>query len=141
MNAHEEAIIRTFITPARRTRWLESLASAKRRPAMLDRLNHCQDLDERYATLLPSNTDLVGLLRSRGAPNMCYVLSCTDGIDGSVLPLDEAVSATTSGGWGTIISCIPARLAYYYDECGARRMLLERAPTRQATAAKRRMRL
>ena len=32
------------------------------------------------------------------------------------------------GGWGTIVSCLPGRLAYYYDEEGARRMLLERAP-------------
>lgn len=115
------------MAPARRTRWLESLASAKRRPRMLDRLNHCIDLDERYATLVPSNTDMAALLRARGAPKTCYVLSCTDDIDGQVLPLDEAISAAESGGWGTIISCIPGRLAYYYDECGARRMLLQRA--------------
>jgi hypothetical protein len=129
MNEHEEAIIRAFITSARRARWLESLGSAKRRPPMLDRLNHCQDLDERYATLLPSNTDVVALLRSRGAPGTCYVLSCTEAISGRVLPLAEAVSGAASGGWGTIISCIPGRLAYYYDECGERRMLLERPAT------------
>lgn len=70
MNEIEEAIIRAFITLARRIRWLESLASAKRRARMLDCLNHCRDLDERYATLLPSNTDVVALLRSRGAPSL-----------------------------------------------------------------------
>jgi hypothetical protein len=61
---------------------------------------------------------------------MHYVRSCTtDGIDGSVLPPNEAVSAAALGGWGTILSCIPGGLAYYYDECGARRMLLDRAPS------------
>lgn len=127
MNEIEEAIIRAFITPARRTRWLESLASAKRRARMLDHLNHCRDLDERYATLLPSNTDVVALLRSRGAAPMCYVLSDTKEIDGQMLPLAEAVSAAELGGWGTIISCIKGQLGYYYDELGERRMLLERA--------------
>jgi hypothetical protein len=126
MTEHEEAIVRAFIASARRSRWLESLASSKRRPRMVDRLNHCQDLDDRYTTMLPSNADVVGVLRSRGAPATCYVLSCTAEIDGQVMALDEAVSAAELAGWGTIISCIPGRLAYYYDECGARRMLLER---------------
>lgn len=127
MNEIEEAIIRAFIAPARRKRWLESLASAKRRARILDHLNHCRDLDERYATLLPSNTDVVALLRSRGAPDRCYVLSATQEIDGQTLPLDEAVWAAELGGWGAIFSCIPGQLGYYYDECGERRMLLERA--------------
>ena len=127
MNSHEEATIRAFVIPSRRTRWLESLASAKRRRSCLDKLNHCRDLDERYATALPSNTDIVSLLRSCGAPARCYLLSDTKEIDGLELPLEEAVSATEAAGWGTIISCIPGRLAYYYDESGDRRMLLKRA--------------
>jgi len=44
-----------------------------------------------------------------------------------VSPLDEAVSDAERGGWGMIIGGIPGRLAYYYDECGEWRMLLERA--------------
>jgi hypothetical protein len=127
MNENEEAIIRAFITPARRARWLEFLASAKRRPRILDRLNHCRDLDERFATQLPSNADIIALLRAHGAPATCYVLSCTDDIDRRTLPLEEAISAAELGGWGTIVGCVPGRLAYYYDECGARRMLLVRA--------------
>ena len=93
---------------------------------MLDRLNHCLDIDERYATVLRSNANVVALLRSHGAKKTCYVLSCAKDLDGKTLPVDEAVSAASLGGWGTIISCIPGRLAYYYGECGERRMLLER---------------
>ncbi len=102
------------------------LASDKRRVRMLDRLNHCRDLDERYTTVLPPAANVLELLRSRGAPTTCYVLSDTKEIDGRELPLDEALSATELAGWGTIISCISGRLAFYYDERGARRMLLER---------------
>ncbi len=130
MSEVEEAIIRAFIIPTRRTRWLNSLASAKRRAPMLDRLNHCRDLDERYATLLPANTDVIALLRSRGAPALGYVLSDIKEIDGQMFPLAEAISATELSGWGTILSCVTGQLGYYYDEGGTRRMLLERASSK-----------
>jgi len=126
VNRNEELLVRAFISPARRTRWLQSLASVKRRGPFLDRLNHCQDIDERFATPLPSNADVITLLKSHGAPETCYVVSCTADIDGRELPLTKAVEDAEFHGWGTIISCIPGRLAYYYDECGERRMLLER---------------
>ncbi|HUG90964.1 MAG TPA: hypothetical protein VML55_09030 [Planctomycetaceae bacterium] len=66
------------------------------------------------------------LLRQRGAPEMCYVISCTSEIDGQRLALEEAIERMQAGGWGTLISCIPGTLACYYDECGERRMILER---------------
>jgi len=122
----EESIVRGFILAERRSRWLAMLRSPGRRRAFLDRLNHCGDLDERHARLLPSNADVAGLLRARGAPRTCYVLSDHDEIDGRTMALDEALLAATAGGWGTILCCIPGRLGYYYDEQGARRMLLER---------------
>jgi hypothetical protein len=129
MHPHEEAMIRAFVAPPRRTRWLESLASPKRRSGFLDHLNHCRDIDDRYATPVPSNADVVALLKAHGAPATCYILSATDALDGRELPLAEAVAQAHSGGWGTLLSCIPGRLAYYYDECGERRMLLKRAAT------------
>lgn len=129
MHPHEEATIRAFVVPARRTRWLESLTSEKRRRAFLDRLNHCRDIDERYATPLSSNADVVAVLRANGAPATCYVLSDTAALDARELPLAEAVAEAESSGWGTLISCLPGRLAYYYDECGERRMLLKRLVT------------
>jgi len=126
MHAHEEATIRAFVHPPRRPRWLESLASAERRSRFLARLNHCRDLDERYARLLPSNADVVAILRRCGAPATCYVVSATMALDGREMPLEEAVAEASQGGWGTILSCLPGQLAYYHDECGERRLLLER---------------
>jgi hypothetical protein len=128
MHPHEEATIRAFFSPLRRSRWLESLASPKRRNMILDKLNHCKDLDHRFATLLPSNIDVVNVLKSHGAPKSCYVLSSTLALDGCELELSEAISQIELAGWGTIISCIPGQLAYYYDECGERRFLLAREP-------------
>lgn len=125
MNTHEDAIIRSFIASPRRPRWLELLVSDKR-GRMVGKLNHCTALDERYTTALPKDTDVVALLRSKGAPQTCYVLSCDDAIDGQEMELTEAFAKTRDGGWGTIIGCIPGKLAFYYDELGDRRILLER---------------
>ena len=126
MQPHEEATICSFFNPQRRSRWLESLASPKRRCTILDKLNHCRDLDHRFATQLSSKTDVVSVLKSHGAPESCYVLSSTLGLDGRQLELSEAISQTELAGWGTIISCIPGQLAYYYDKCGELRVLLIR---------------
>ena len=91
MHPHEEATIRAFFSPLRRSRWLESLASPKRRNKILDKLNHCQDFDHRFVTLLSSKTDVVSLLDSLGAPKSCYVISSTLTLDGCELELSEAI--------------------------------------------------
>lgn len=129
MNPREEATIRAFVDPRRRLRWLGSLASEERRVVFLDRLNHCRDLGERYAMPLPSNADVVAILKVRGALKNCYVLSADESLDGREMPLEKAVVKSMRGGWGTILCCLPGRLAFYYfyyDECGERRFLLER---------------
>jgi hypothetical protein len=125
-HSHDEAIVRAFIASPRRNRWLESLASAKRRRKFLDCLNHCHDFDERYVTSLPKNTDIESLLTARGAPANCYVISDSVELDNRELSLAEAIEQAEAQGWGTIISCIPGQLAYFYDECGERQFLLER---------------
>src|SRR5262245_56664858 len=124
MHAHEEAMVRAFIAPARRARWLDLLGSTKRRRLFLHRLNHCRDIDERYATPLPSNANVVAILRSRGAPSTCFVVSDCKEIDARELPLVEAINQVESCPWGTLVSCLPGLLAYYQDEAGTRRRLL-----------------
>jgi hypothetical protein len=56
-------------------------------------------------------------------------MSSIAALDARELPLAEAVTETELGGWGTLISCVPGRLAYYYDESGDQRLLLERTNT------------
>lgn len=119
----EELLIETFIASHRRSRWLTKLASAKRRQ-FLDGLNHCADFDPRYTRPVPASLDLLALLRSRGAPTTCYVVSDSAALDGREMALEEAISAVEANGWGTLISCVPGRLACYIDEAGTRRRLL-----------------
>lgn len=124
----EEIIVRAFIAPHRRSRWMLSIASTTKRSKFLDCLNHCQDFDPRYVRSIAATGDsLVSLLRALGAPKTCYVVSAIAAIDGEELPLAEAIAVAESAGWGTIISCVTGRLAYYIDEAGTdRRFLLIR---------------
>ncbi len=124
----EDALIDAFIVPAKRERYKGQLIKPKRRAKLLDGLNHCSDFDPRYATELPSSTDVVALLRSRGAPETCHVISDVRELDGREMGLREAVDEIEVHMWGTLIGCIPGRLAYYYGEAGEQRLLLERAP-------------
>lgn len=126
LHPHEAAIIDSFILGERRERYRLKLASPRERSRFLDRLNHCRDIDARFATDLDGNADAVDELRRRGAPQTCYVLSSALTIDGQTLPLDEAVARAQHAGWGTILSCIAGRIAFFYDEEGQRRMILHR---------------
>jgi hypothetical protein len=126
MHPSEEATIRAFIDSSRRPRWLELLGSPKRRPEILDRLNHCGDFDLRYALQLEKGDDPMVILTKHRAPVKCYVTSGSEKLDGRELPLNEAIYATELEGEGTLICCIPGRLAYYYGESGEQRLLLER---------------
>lgn len=126
MHPHEESLIRSFILRKRRPRWLQNLQSSNKRSRMLDRLNHCRDFDARFARELGSTAQVYELLVARHAPRTCYVLSDNKEIDGREMELSSAIEQAKLGGWGTLIGCIPTRLAYYYGECGERQMILER---------------
>jgi hypothetical protein len=90
-----------------------------------------RDLDSRFARLIPPSThtllDLARLLRSRGAPATCVLLAEDAALDGTELPLDDALEAVVGRGMGAFISCLPGRLAYFEGEEAADRYLLERA--------------
>jgi hypothetical protein len=51
---------------------------------------------------------------------MCYVLSERREIDGRTMPLAAALAAVVGRGMGTVLSCIPGRLAYHESEEGDR---------------------
>lgn len=120
----EAATIRAFVVRAKRDRYLSFLGNEKRRRKFLDCLNHCRDLDDRFATVLPSAIDVVQLLESHGAPSECWVISDNPEIDRRDMALAEAVAQLHWASWGTILSCIPGRLAYYRDEAGTKRHLV-----------------
>jgi hypothetical protein len=124
----ELVLLRTFLQPQRVERWRLSLASAARRSGFLDHhLNHVRDLDDRRVTALGRHDDALAVLRARGAPTDAIVVSADPAIDGRRLPLAAVIAHLGASAWGTLVGCVPGRLAYFHDEEGTgRRLVLER---------------
>jgi hypothetical protein len=137
----EEALIRAFIVPAKRQRYLDKLSSPKaRRKFLAEHLYHMGDLDDRYAERLDDRIPLVEhatrraahidaiyeLLRGRGAPPPCYVIS-TGELDGQHGDLHDVLERVVGLFEGTLISCLPGRLAYFEGEGPRERYILERS--------------
>lgn len=122
---HLEALIDAFVVAERRERYRFLVRTPKRRGELRNRLAHWRDFDARRAVALPrdaqaSATAVAQFLEMRGAPSSCYVLSEWGEYDGRVMPLADATGAIVGRGMGTVLSCIPGRLAYYESEDGGR---------------------
>src|SRR5215510_4119696 len=130
MNTHEEMFARNFINPKKRDRYLSLLDTSRGRSKVTKGLDHCEDIDRRYANQLPVNQQnpnaIEKMLRQKGAPEVCHVMSTNPEIDEKEMPLGEALKKTIGMGMGTLISCIPGRLAYFENEDAGERYILER---------------
>ena len=129
---HEMQFVRHFVVPAKRSRYLSLLESRRGRTKFVRALDHFADLDMRRATLVPPDAqtphDIESLLRRKGAPDTCIITSSNDTIDGSNTSLREALQQTIGEGFGTIISCVAGRLAYFEGEDTSTRYILEYSP-------------
>ena len=76
--------------PKKRARYLSLLESKRGRDKLLDGLNHCRDLDGRFAELIPANQQsaqsIERLLKSKGAPDVCHVMSSNPDLDNREMP-------------------------------------------------------
>lgn len=130
---HETAFVRAFVIPQKRARLLDLLANPKRRFNVLETLSHFRDLDQRFARRLSpseqSPTTILAVLKSRGAPQGCYLISEEPQLDGKTMPLQQALERIVGMGIGTIVSCIPGRLGYFEGEEIGDRWILERRST------------
>lgn len=129
VTSHDVEFVRAFIVADKQARYLEKLSSPKKRGPFLDRLNHQLDYQPERATLVPrgqqSDTNIEALLKSRGAPPKCWVISSWHEWDARETLLREALSAVVGSGMGTVLSCVAGRLAYYEAEDAAHRYILE----------------
>src|SRR5882724_3995143 len=109
LNPHEEQFARAFIVPAKQERYLSMLESAKGRVRLLAKFPHCRDLNMSYTTLVPAAQQhakaILKLLKQRGAPDLCYVISADCDIDNRELPLEKALDEAVGMNMGTFISC------------------------------------
>lgn len=130
INHHEEQLMKRFIVPAKRNRYRELLSSERGRQKIIKNLDHFRDLDERYIQSLPANLHqpkwIENLLKEKGAPPECHVMSSNNKFDGQDLALGEALQHTIGKGFGTFLSCISGKLAYYESEEANFRYLLQR---------------
>ena len=130
MNIHEEQFVRSFIVPEKRARYLELLDSKRGRKKLRDGLYHCSDIDERFAHLVPPAEQwaepVERILKSKGAPETCYLLSAEDEFNEREMLLSEALEEVVNSGSGTFVSCIPGKLGYFEFEDANERYILEK---------------
>jgi hypothetical protein len=129
--SYEEALIQAFVRPDRRQRLLELLTNSNGRRKLRESLAHFRDLDPRFAQRVPASKqhapDIEAILREKGAPDLCHVLSESEKLDGRELLLALALGGILGQGMGTFVSCIPGRLGYFEAEDAGERYILERA--------------
>lgn len=117
---HEAEFVRSFVAPQRQARFLELLSNPKRRAKFLSDLAHKAPFDPRWIVSLPSSlqnpTALYKLLRSKGAPEECWVFTEAERLDHSFQGLANILALTVGYGMATCISCLPGGLAYFENE-------------------------
>jgi len=131
---HEQGAIRAFVQRDKHERFLGFLANPKNRKKFTESLSHFRWFDRRFATPIPWNVDpklklwerhvqgidnIYGLLKSKGAGLNCWAISEDPGIDGRELDLKAALEHVNGRQIGTILSCVPGKLAYFESEVEA----------------------
>jgi hypothetical protein len=127
--ADEIALVKAFVVPSKQARYAGFVGSPKRRRSFVRELYHFRDFDPAVVVELPSAMQSGGLLeelRRRGAGNTCYIMSAHAKVDGKTELLADAVSRVFAFLDGTIISCVPGRLAYFEGEAPKNRFILHR---------------
>jgi hypothetical protein len=125
---HDESVIAAFVKRNKRERYREILSNAHSRHKFTCKLAHFADFDSRYRLPIPSNKHFVENiaieLRSRHSPNIVFAISEDPTLDQKEIPLLEALQQVVGRGMGTVLSCIPGRLAFVETE--DERFILER---------------
>jgi len=126
--SHEEELVKAFILPVRRERYLEFLKSPKKRAKFIAQLPHFKHFNPKFVASIPGNqqnpTALLKLLVGKGAGPSCWVMSEDSALDGQEMDLEAALKESVGRQIGTFLSCVPGRLAYFEDE--EDRYILER---------------
>lgn len=127
---HEIEFIRAFVIPQKKQRFLEFVSSKKGRAKFTSELDHPTFIKSGFITkITPSQQTFQGIsfiLKNKHAPDICYVISSNEEIDSNELQITLALKKTIARGFGTILSLIPGKLAYFENEDGDMRFILEK---------------
>ena len=125
---NEQALIAAFVKRGKRDRYHEILSEARLRHKFIERLAHFADFDAKYRLPIPSNKLFVGNiareLQRRHSPSTVFAISEDPGLDQKEIELIEGLQRVVGRGIGTVLSCIPGRLAFVETE--HERFILER---------------
>jgi hypothetical protein len=125
---NELALIAAFVKRSKRDRYREILSNPRLRHKFTNQLAHFTDFDPKYRLPIPSNKLFVGNsaaeLKKRHSPNIVHAISEDPALDQKEVPLVEALNQIVGRGMGTVLSCIPGRLAFVETE--DERFILER---------------
>lgn len=134
MNAieHEIKFVESFIRKEKRERYSLALkGSAKHRKKILDKFYHSLIMHLLPECIIHLNSSLQSiisirhLLLSKNAPLSCYLMGNSE-LDKKTIALDDALNMVVGYDSGTVISCIPGKLAYYEAEGKNCRYILEK---------------
>jgi hypothetical protein len=125
---HEQALLQAFVKRNKRDRYREILSNPRRRHKFTHQLAHFTDFDPNYHLSIPSNkllVDNMGFeLQKRHSTSIVFAIFEDPSLDQRELPLVEALKQIVGRGMGTVLSCIPGRLAFVETE--GERFFLER---------------
>jgi hypothetical protein len=125
---HSEHLLISFMKRSKRERYREILSQPRLRHKFTNQLAHFKDFDPKYRLAIPSNQLHVGNiaheLQKRHSPGIVYAISENSGLDQKELPLMDALEEIVGRGMGTVLSCIPGRLAFVETE--DERFIMER---------------
>jgi hypothetical protein len=128
--SREVQLVNTFVVAAKRERYANFVSSPKLRPKFLRELYHFHDFDADCVVELKGASDsaagVITELRRLGAVDDCYVISNNDDLDGATKPLSEIIERVFAFVVGTVVCCVPGRLAYFEGEPPKNRFILHR---------------
>jgi hypothetical protein len=124
----EHSLLAAFVKRNKRDRYRELLSSERLRHKFTNELAHFADFDPKYRVPIPSNKlyieNIALELQKRHCPSTVFAISEDPTLDQKELLLLEALRRTVGRGMGTVLSCIPGRLAFVETE--DERFILER---------------
>ena len=125
---NENSLIAAFVNRNKRDRYREFVSNPRSRHKFTHQLAHFTDFDPKYRLPFPSNSlfvdNIARELQKRQSPNVVFAISEDPALDQKELPLVEALQQIVGRGMGTVLSCIPGRLAFVETE--DERFILER---------------
>lgn len=119
-----------FLSPNARSRYETLLRTERGRKKVRLDLAHFEHFDAKTVVeIAPKNQQaekIAELLTGLGAPERCIVLSEDGALDGREMTLPDALSEIVGMGFGTFLSCLSTKLAYFEGEGPANRFILVR---------------